>query len=248
MSEVWNYFTKDPIDKNYAICNFCNAKLSRAGGCTTPMRVHLRSTHKSIQLGGGKKEASSTSTSSSSSSSSTRPAVQPGIKQSLAMAALPKVKPMGPAEQESLRRSAAWMCAVDVRPLSLVNSPGFRNFCYKLNPNFKMPDRHAVATYVKVIYDEGHKQLKKQIEGCGVGLTTDLWTSHCNEGYITVTAQFITADWVQLTRVLGTRSVKARHTGEQVSMEIQNLMTEFEIPKCYGICTDNASNMKVIIN
>ena len=166
----------------------------------------------------------------------------------MANAAQPKIPPMSKATQESLKRSAAWMCAVDIKPLSMVNGMGFRNFCQKLNPSFQVPDRHVVASYVKVIYEEGHAELKRDIGGCGVGLTTDLWTSHANEGYITVTAQYINSSWEQKTKVLGTRVVKARHTGEQVSLELKKLMDEYQIPKCYGICTDNAANMKVIVN
>ena len=110
-----------------------------------------------------------------------------------------------------------------------------------------MPDRHVVGKYVRLIYEEGHQALKDDIKNCAVGLTTDLWTSHANQGYITVTAQYINADWEQKTRVLGTRAVNARHTGEQVSLEIQTLIDEYEITDCHGICTDNAANMKVII-
>lgn len=237
-SEIWEHFTKCPDDKDHAICNYCQSKLSRKGGCTTAMRSHVKSQHKGIQLMGKKMF--------SSKSPSPRPVqVQPSIKSSMASAAQPKLKPMSKSEQEDLKRAAAWMCAVDCRPLSMVNGRGLRNFCRKLNPMFTMPDRHLVASYVKKIYLEGHAELKSDIKGCAVGLTTDLWTSHANEGYLTLTAQYINPQWIQRTRVLGTRVLQSRHTGDKVAEMINNMVTEYELGKVMGICTDNASNMKV---
>ena len=207
------------------------------------MRNHVKTQHKGIQLGGKRPRSISPSL---NPSPSPRPGVQvqPSIKSSMNNAAQ-KVKPLSKSEQEDLRRSAAWMCAVDVRPISMVNGRGLRNFCRKLRPNFTMPDRHVVASYVKKIYLEGHDELKSEIKGLSVGLTTDLWTSHANEGYLTLTAQYITPEWIQKTRVLGTRVLESRHTGDKVAEMIHNLMTEYEVDKVMGICTDNASNMKV---
>lgn len=245
MSAVWGWFTKCPDSKEHAICNFCQQKLTRKGSTTTVMWSHVKTQHKSIYLNYMASLSGSTKGSNSKGvtpSPAKPPCVQPGIKQSLAAAV---AKPMSKSQQENLRRAAAYMCAVDVKPLSMVNGKGFRYFCGLLNPSFTVPDRHVVASYLKVIYDEGHAELKEEIRGRAVGLTTDLWTSHANEGYITVTAQYITDKWEQKTKVLATRVVKARHTGDQVSVQIKAIMDEYDIPKCCGICTDNAANMKV---
>lgn len=242
MSGVWEHFTKCPDDKNHAICNYCQSKLNRRGGCTTVMWSHLKSQHKSVQV---TKNTTPPPPLPGLPPPTPRPVqLQPNIKSSLAKAGQPK-KTMSKSQQEDLRRSAAWMCAVDVRPLSMVNGRGFRNFCKKLNPMFVVPDRHVVASYIRKIYLEGHAELKADIKGCGgVGLTTDGWTSAANEGYLTLTAQYINSAWIQKTKVLGTRVLKSRHTGDKVSDAIHQLLTEYEIKSVMGIATDNASNMK----
>ena len=246
-STVWQYFTVCEDNKDLAECHLCHQKLSRKGSSTSCMRAHIRNQHKSIQLtpdSSSPRDASASGSRSVASSSKSQ-ASQPNIKDSLHKSGLPKHPPLSKEAKEALKRAAAWMCAIDIKPLSMVNGVGFRNFCHKLNPSFQMPDRHMVGSYVTKIYEEGHAELIKDIKGCPVGLTTDLWTSHANQGYITVTAQYINSAWTQKTRVLGTRAVNKRHTGIQVSDEIHTLLREFEIPKCYGICTDNAGNMKV---
>lgn len=167
------------------------------------------------------------------------------IQQVFAMAAARVSVPLTDGEKEGLRRSLAWMTAVDIRPISMVDGIGFRNFCRKMNPMFTLPARKTVNLYLTQIYEEGKADLISDISGGCVGLTTDLWTSNANEGYITITAQYISPKWVQSTKVLATRHMKARHTGVDIANEISGVMTEFKIKDVMAICTDNAGNMKV---
>ena len=201
------------------------------------MMNHLKSMHKGVSIGtkGKLKGAQAIPVKQS----------QPKIQQSFAMATARVPVPLTEGEKEGLRRSLAWMTAVDIRPISMVDGIGFRNFCRKMNPQFTLPARKTVNLYLSQIYQEGKDALIADISGGSVGLTTDLWTSHANEGYITITSQFINPKWVQSTKVLATRVMLARHTGVDIANEIRSVMAEFGIMNVMAICTDNASNMKV---
>ena len=235
-SLLWNFFTKETDNHDYAICNLCAVKICRKGGSTTAMGNHLRIKHKSVIL------------SSASGQSAMKPKVQPTLSQSLMKSSRSRPtqfrRPLDKSETERLRRALAWMCAVDVRPISIVQGLGFRNYSRLMNANFVVPSRKTVSSYIAKIYQEGHEELKVEIAGTPVGLTTDLWTSNAQEGYITVTAQYITASWEQKTRVLATRVMEDRHTGEKIAEQIHKIMAEFGVPSVTAICTDNAANMK----
>lgn len=231
-SIYWSYFTKDEMNPDIAICNLCSARISRKGSSTSAMGNHIRNKHRSVDV---KAERPST------------PGQSVPVQQTLfqmTKATTQSKRPLRPEESEKLRRALAWMCAVDIRPMSIVDGLGFRNYSRLLNSNFVLPNRKTLTNYVHKIYEEGHAELLKEIAGTPVGLTTDLWTSHAQEGYITITAQYITPQWQQNTKVLATRVLKDRHTGEKISEAIRDITREFEIPSVAAICTDNAANMK----
>jgi len=232
-SVYWSYFTKDPVDPEVAVCKLCSAKISRKGSSTSGMANHIKNRHRSIDVS---KQPSSALGQSVS--------VQQTLLQSMSRSTTQVRRPLRQEESERLRRSLAWMCAVDIRPISIVDGVGFRNYSRLLNPNFVLPTRRTLTSYVHRIYQEGHEELKQDIAGSAVGLTTDLWTSNAQEGYITLTAQYITAQWEQRTKVLATRVLKDRHTGEKISEAIKEITREFGIPRITAICTDNAANMK----
>ena len=137
------------------------------------------------------------------------------------------------------------MCAIDLKPISIVEGPGFKFFAHSLNPLYKMPCRKTVGKYLEKIYEEEKADLIETLSGHPVALTSDLWTSNALEGYIGLTGHFISKNWELYAKVLATRHVRNRHTGENIAHEIKNLIKEFKIDLCAGLVTDNAANMSV---
>lgn len=235
-SVYWSYFTKAEDDPDMAICNLCQAKISRKGSSTSGMANHIKNKHRGVDA--------------TLKRPSTPTPGQSGVPVQKTLFQMAKTgtqfrRPLKQEEAEQLRRALAWMCAVDIRPISIVDGIGFRNYSRLMNRDFVLPTRRTLTSYVHKIYQEGHAELLKEVAGCPVGCTTDLWTSHANEGYITLTAQYITAQWEQKTKVLATRVLNDRHTGEKISEAIRNITAEFQIPSVTAICTDNAANMKL---
>ncbi len=142
-----------------------------------------------------------------------------------------------------LNRALALACAVDLRPISMVEVRGFRNFCNLLNPSYSVPCSTTVTKQLMLIYDEIKKDVLEHMKDATVSFTTDLWTSIGTRGYITVTAHYINNCWKLHTKVLATRPLDEKHTGEAIATSLTCVKEEFSITKFGGLTSDNAANM-----
>ena len=93
-------------------------------------------------------------------------------------------------QYESITKKLALMCAIDLKPINIVEGPGFKFFAHSLNPLYKMPCRKTVGKYLEKIYEEEKADLIEILSGHPVALTSDLWTSNALEGYIGLTGHF----------------------------------------------------------
>jgi len=81
-----------------------------------------------------------------------------------------------------------------------------------------------------------------------VSITTDMWTSDSNKGYITVTCHFIFDDKLN-SPVLAIREVYGADTGENITAVLSEIFNEWEINnKIITIVSDNGANIKNTIN
>ncbi|CAN6555737.1 unnamed protein product [Malus baccata var. baccata] len=62
-------------------------------------------------------------------------------------------------------------------PFRVVDQEDFQAFIRNLNPKYKLPNSHKVAAVVLELYFEERAKIKSVIEGLGVSITTDTWTS-----------------------------------------------------------------------
>ena len=77
-----------------------------------------------------------------------------------------------------------------------------------------------------------------------VALTTDIWSSIKNEGFMGITIHFIDKTWILKHFTLDIFRFKGSHTAEAIANEIYNTLIEFKLDKkAIAITTDNASNM-----
>ena len=142
------------------------------------------------------------------------------------------------------------MCALDVKPLSLVNGVGFKYFLAALNPDYKVPSPPTVRAYLTKVYDDIKPQVINLMANYDIAITTDMWTSLTMTGYITVTCHFINSNWELVSTVVATRPVDAVHSGEVIAQRLSEILQEFAVPhkNVAGLVTDNASNMVVAGN
>ncbi|XP_076320105.1 uncharacterized protein LOC143230441 [Tachypleus tridentatus] len=108
-SIIWDHF--DLTDgKKKTVCRLCKAALSYSGGKST-MRNHMKRVHKRLDLSEEK----------DGSVAKKRQTSLKGWHTS--------VRALGKETVEEITRALALMCAIDIRPTSIVEGEGFRNFC-----------------------------------------------------------------------------------------------------------------------
>ena len=153
-------------------------------------------------------------------------------------------KKLATSQQESITRKVAMMCALDIKPVSVVEGLGFKLLVHSLNPGYRVPCRKTVSKYLEHIYKEHKDSLIESISEKPISLTSDLWTSASDQGYITVTAHYLD-NWEIQNKVLATRNMTARHTGLNIGQELNNICAEFRVAKKVALVTDNAANMSI---
>ncbi|KAK0144032.1 putative RNA-binding protein 46 [Merluccius polli] len=131
----------------------------------------------------------------------------------------------------------------DMRTYSVVENEGFRDLLHTLEPRYVMPSRqHFSEKCIPNLYNEVKARVKCDLEkATRVAITTDGWTSHTIEAYVTVTSHHIDSDWNMKNYVLQTRVLNEAHTGKNIG-SVHRVGDKDKNP---ALVTDNASNMTV---
>ena len=191
------------------------------------MRNHLKSVHK--------KEKNDLDGEKDGGNSGTR-------QTTLKMVARSKAQ-LGVDMYNRLNRALALACALDLRQISMVTGRGFRFFVKLLNPSYQVPSAATVTKHLQLLYQDTKSDLVELLSGQQVSLTTDMWTSLGARGYITITAHFVTPGFKYVTKLIATRPLDVKHTGDAISKVLTDIAGEFGVDSIVGITTDNAANM-----
>ena len=232
-SVVWKYFEiKENDGKKSTECQLCRTVLAYHGG-TSAMRAHLIHKHPSLSLVGRGNSQLACGLKVSTMT-------QPTLANSWAAKA---AKPLAQSKQEEITRNIALMCAVDVRPMSIVDGVGFRHLLQSLNPGYKIPCRNTVTKYLHKLYDDEKVKVVSAMKDLSINVTSDIWTSVSNDGYISFTGHFIDNNWNLCAKTLASRHIVDRHTGRNIASALNRIAADFEIEDIPCLITDNASNM-----
>ena len=140
--------------------------------------------------------------------------------------------------------------ALDMRPFSVVENPGFQKLVNLLEPKYTIPSRtHFTNKVVPQLYDETKNLVLQDIaKATSLSITTDGWTSRATEGFITITTHFMRSDWTIANYVLQTRPLHLSHTGINIGEVLKEAINEWKLKRPHGMLacvTDNASNMHI---
>ena len=106
-------------------------------------------------------------------------------------------------KRDEITRKITAMCAIVFLSLSVVNGAGFKEFCEAINSSYKEPCRKTTMIHVLKLYEDTKLHLVGSLsQVAGVALTTDMWTSVADDEYITVTAYYLTTNYILATRSL----------------------------------------------
>ena len=164
------------------------------------------------------------------------------------MFANPKYTPESSRRKE-LNKKLLKMIVKDLRPESIVEDEGFREFVEALDKKYVLPCR---ATLRNKLIPEAFKEIMEEVldeisKADHVALTTDMWTSSSTDAFNAVTAHFWDSAVKKLkTKVLQCSKFEGRHTADALMKDIVKAQNQFKISKekIAAVISDNASNIR----
>ena len=254
-SKIWKYlgFLSDSdgivkVTPDEAICEWCNEQIKHSNN-TTNLLTHLKRHHSieydeiisEIRNEDAQESHSSPVVENTTSSTKTKQQSLPDI-----ISKKEPYKNNSPRYQMCQNALVSFMCN-DLQPISVVDSPTFRQLLHTLDPRFHPYSRTQFSRVViPMKYDEVKQQVKEKLEKAKfISLTTDTWTGCHNRGYISLSAHFVGDNWQMHHHCLQTQKVVSSHTGQNLAEQIQYSLDEWDITdKVVMVTTDNGPNIQ----
>ena len=164
--------------------------------------------------------------------------------------------------KQNVSRACVDFVCQDIRPFEIVAGAGFEKLAQALISvgakygNVPASDvlshpttiaRHCSEKVEEIKRDVVLPEIKSYLNKWGGAVTTDMWTeTRTLTSYITVTAHYITDEWILKDRVLATREFDSdmRHTGVNIQNVLIAILAEFDITANNVVfVTDRGANM-----
>lgn len=190
-AEIWKHFgfvkRNEIVDKKVIACKLCFNTFKYSGN-TTNLTDHIRRKHSTIyDLKTTQSTVTNTNTGSLSSFFGSKASKLPHTS----------------TRAINITSSITQFIVKDLRPFSVVENSGFRNLLQVLEPKYTIPSRQTFSDKkVPELYNKVCIDVKNDVRGNFVSLTTDGWTSRSTESYITITSCHINEDWLIKSYVL----------------------------------------------
>ena len=133
-------------------------------------------------------------------------------------------------------------------PINICEDAFFLDLMSILHKNYKVPCRDFMTRKViPSMNDSVTDKVKGILQNAdNMSFTTDIWTApHANDCFLSFTAHIMTKEFDNHCVVLRAYHFDERHTAEQVTVTLDQIMIEYGIPKSkiHYIVSDNASAM-----
>ncbi|RYQ99338.1 hypothetical protein Ahy_B07g087272 isoform B [Arachis hypogaea] len=186
-SAYWKYFDRLKVEGEWKTkCKFCKSVLNaNPKNGTKSLRNHVDRYCKRIKVATSR---------------------QSSIVESLAkQAQVQKVNENGFVfDPSKTRKCVTEMIVLHEYPLSCVDHHGLRRAFASIQPTFKMPSRNTVRKDILKMFGDEKLKLTLQLDenDSRVAITSDMWTSNQEKGYMVVTAHYIDSSWKLQMRLL----------------------------------------------
>ena len=223
--DVWKHFEKFD-EQNKAICKLCNKELAYRGG-TINLREHLKS-KQSLTY----KPATTT---------------QATILKHTTLSSCAKLHFCSKAQLQAITDKIANMITLDLRPIHIVESEGFKDLMATLEPGYKIASCKNFSQVLCRKYDVVIEKLLDNFarEVHKVSLTTDIWTSGATEAYNTVTGHYISRSWNLHLVVLETAAFPGCHTGQAIADRLKEVAASYGVTdEMLAVVHDQAANVE----
>jgi len=244
MSMIWNYFKVSPNNK-LAICNDCKAEVMRGGTRTSSFNTsnlisHLRKNHPEIHA---------TFVKQNDEKKKKPTPKKPTLQLSLNESVYKKLKyNKDHPRAKAINQKIIECIALDNQPFSIVQDAGFTKLVEYLEPRFAMPSRkYFTDICLPELYNMVYSHVEKLISNAvSISFTTDIWSSSVSQvSMLSLTAQWLDADFVLKKAVLNSQECRGSHTAVAISAAFEGMFEAWKIPKAkvQAVVRDNARNM-----
>lgn len=249
-SPIWNFF-KICDDETKAMCEVCNAIISRGGNSaksftTTALNNHLSYKHpEEFKLVKAQKAAAV-----SASASSTSGIQQTGRTEQTLSEFINKKKKwsIDSPEAQKVHRAIGKMIAVDIQPYSIVHDSGFKELIDVLESRYVLPSRKFFSEkIIPDMYDTVRDRVQAAInEAAYLCLTTDTWTAQTTTtSFMSLTAHWIDEKFARQAAVLHCQKFDGQHTGIRLADALLDMMNRWGIEnqRVHLVIRDGGANM-----
>nr|KYP37109.1 Putative AC transposase [Cajanus cajan] len=222
-SKVWDHFTKESNEDKIAKCNYCDRLIKFESG-TSAMRAHLCRCQNNPDKEARKKQKSNSSTNVVSSPSLAKPKI----------------------DQEACWNALVKMFIAMELPFRNIEHEALREFLSIIAPSLTVYSRTTLARHILKLWDSEKAKLKKFLSRhCHkVCLTTNMWTSRQNLGYMCLTAHFIDNNWKLQKKILNFCQVTS-HSGKTMAKTVEHCLSSWGLNRVLSLTVDNASSNDV---
>ena len=160
------------------------------------------------------------------------------------------IRPVSISRQKKINKCLIELIVTDLQPFSIVEDIGFINYTRALDQSFKLPSRTTLSrTLLPQLYEKCVVNVQEMLNNSEhIALTTDTWTSLACEGYMAITAHYISRNWEMQSLLLSCNKVSNKHTAENLRNLLLIETNKWNITKkVHTVITDNAANMVAAI-
>ncbi|NWY53247.1 ZBED4 protein, partial [Chionis minor] len=198
-SKVWNYYAK--LGDAYVECNICKKQLSFHNSTTT-MREHLVRKHgiRDTLLSQLKDDQVAEGDYAAPENAAKR------CRQMTPESGFYHAASCSEPRSEVILELVLEMIFRDLHPLSVVKDKGFGLLLGYLEPNFTLPSPTQLSGMLRHRYNVVKQHLERYLRTAqAVVLCVEFWVSQLSQTYLTVTANFIDAEWRRAQCVMETQ-------------------------------------------
>ncbi|BAF22021.1 Os07g0582100 [Oryza sativa Japonica Group] len=89
--------------------------------------------------------------------------------------------------------------------------------------------QRSTRDFYKMLKDRRSVIIDRLNSASSIALTSDIWSGHAKEDYLSVVAHFVNSDWQLEKRVLGLRLIDESHTGANIAERVIAVAEEYGI-------------------
>ena len=136
-------------------------------------------------------------------------------------------------------------------PLNILWNDAFQNILHEFEPGFRILTKENSKEIIHNSYNWIRDNLKELLKSSAksINFTTDLWTSHQNDSYISVTISWIDQKMQLHKALIGIELLPNSHTSENIKNNLNTILENWNLKdKCFATTTDNGTNVKKAIS